>query len=93
MVSAVTGEPLQGLNQFRRQLYAAGIDLKPALENLAAAGDHIKKPTGGLHIENIAPLIFYFFKTTAPALFAAPVPIRIFSRDVGHRLFFTLLDL
>ena len=91
MISAVAREPLQGLNQFRRQLHAAGIDLKAALENLAAAGDHVKKTTGRLHIEDITPFIFYFFKTAAPALLAATVPIGIFGREVGHRLFFTPL--
>jgi len=80
MISAVAGKPSQGLYQFRCQLYAAGVDLKPALEYLAAAGDHVKKTTGRLHIENITSLVLYFFKTAAPALLAETVPFRIFDR-------------
>lgn len=93
MVSAVAGEPSQGLNQFRRQLYTAGIDFKTALIDFTPTSNNVKKTTGRLHIKNIAPFIFYFFKTAAPALLAAAVPIRALGRDVGHRLFFTLLDL
>lgn len=80
MISTVRGEPAQGLYQFRSQLYAAGIDLEPALENLAAAADHIKETAGRLHVENITTLVLYFFKAAAPALFAAAVPIRAFGR-------------
>lgn len=92
MVSAVAREPAQGLDQFRRQLYAAGIDFKPPLENLAAASDHIKKTAGRLHVEDITTFILYFFKAAAPALLAATVPISIFGRKIIRHLFFTPLS-
>ena len=90
MVAAVPREPAQGLNQFRRQLYAAGIDLETPLKNLAPAGDNIKKTTGRLHIEDITPFIFYLFKTAASALFAATVPIGIPTGYASSHLFLPL---
>lgn len=91
MVAALSREPAEGLNQFRSQLYAAGIDLESPLENLAPTGDNIKKTTCRLHIEDITPVILYLFETAAPALFAATVPIEIPSGFAGCHLFFTPL--
>ena len=59
MITAVTGEPSEGRDQFRRQLYTAGIDLETALKNFAAATDNVKKAAGGLGVEDIAAFIFY----------------------------------
>lgn len=92
MISAVAGEPAEGLHQFRSQFYAAGVDLETALKNLALATDNIEKAAGGLSVENSAAFIFDFFKTAAPALLAAAVPFRIFCGVVSHRLFLTLLS-
>jgi hypothetical protein len=93
MVSAVTGEPSQGPDQFRSQFYTAGIDLKTALKNLALAADNVKKAAGGLGVEDIAAFIFYFFKTAATTLFAAAVPLVVIGSEVNHLLFSTLLSL
>ena len=93
MIPTVTGEPSQGLNQFRSQFYTTGINLKTTLKNLALATDHVKKAAGGLGVEDIAALIFYLFKTAAPTLLAAAVPIRIFCSAVSRHLFFTSLNL
>jgi hypothetical protein len=75
MIAAVTGEPAQRLHQFWRQLDATGIDLEAAIKNPALTSNNIKKTARGHGVENVAPLIFYFFKTATPALFAAAVPI------------------
>ena len=51
----------------------------------------IKKPTGGLGIKNVSPLIFNLFKTATAALIAEIVPFRILSTLIRHRLFFPSL--
>jgi hypothetical protein len=79
MISAVTRKPAQGLDQFQSQFYTTGINLETALEDFTLTTDNIKKAAGGLSVEYIAPLILYFFKTTATTLFAATVPIGIFN--------------
>lgn len=91
-IAAVTGEPAQGLNQFRSQLYTAGIDFKSALKNFAFTADHIEETTGGPGVEYITTLILYFFKTTFTALSAAAVPISSFGKHISRHLFFTSLN-
>ena len=91
MITAVTGKPPQGLDQFRSQFYTAGIDLEPALEDFAPATDNIKKTTCRLGIEDGTAIVFNFFKTTAPALQATAIPVRIFDDTVGHHLLFAPL--
>ena len=91
MIPAIAWEPVQTLHQLRCQLNTARIDLEAPLEDLAAATVNIKETAGRLHIEDIAPLIFYLFKTAAPALFAVTVPISRFRRTVIHILFLTPL--
>jgi hypothetical protein len=78
VISAISGEPPERLDQFRSQFYTAGIDLKPAIKNLALTTVNIKKTAGGPGIEDITALILYFFKAAFPALLAEVVPIRIF---------------
>lgn len=86
------GEPSKVLNQFRSQFYTAWTDFKTSLINPALATDYVEKSAGGLGVEDIAALIFDFFKTAATTLQAAAVPIRIFGRKIIHRLLFTLLN-
>ena len=92
-IAAVTGEPTQGFHQLRRQFYATGIYLKPALENFTLTCDNIKKPTRHPGVKNIAAIILYFFKTAFPALLAATIPISIFGTQISRHLFITSLNL
>lgn len=88
MISAVAGEPSQSLDQFRSQFHTTGIDLKTALINFALTTDHVKKAASRLGVKDIAALIFNFFKTTAPALFAAAVPIGIYGGQISRHFFY-----
>lgn len=83
-VAAITGKPVQGRNQLRRQLNAAGIDIEASLENLAAPGSHVQVAAGGLSVEDGAPLILQFFKAAEATLFAEVVPVVTAVVSISH---------
>lgn len=83
-VATIVGKPMQGRNQFRRQLHAARINLKASLENLAAPGCHVQVSAGGLGVENSTPFILQFFKAAEATLIAKTVPVIVIVNGINH---------
>jgi hypothetical protein len=83
-IAAVGWQPLQGRNQIRCQLDAAGIDNETLIEDDAAATVNIKKFTGGPGVDDFAPAILQLLIAAASALFAEGIPLGIINGLFGH---------